>query len=276
MKGILINFTIVLVSNLCLLASLEAGCMGEDEIMVLKNNGDYDCKSTISPQERIKREKERRKEYLRKMYLEEIENLDKSNIKTESPTPDNAQSINTYQGKKTWKEAKDYCEELGMRLPTKKELAYAFQSGQTKNWNSVVRSYWSDEENLTMKGYQSFIYTKNSVIAFSCIDKTFKLTVAKGEKIPLEFYLNLFSSYQGEMNWGQASKKCIAIGLRLPTIDELKDAYNEGITKSWQKDGLHYWSSTPYDAESYYGLNVDYGNTGNYRRYNDDYVRCRR
>jgi hypothetical protein len=85
-----------------------------------------------------------------------------------------------------------------------------------------------------------------------------------------------WSPYMGEMEWGLANTKCRSIGMRLPTIDELKAAYNAGITKSWQKDGYHYWSSTPYDSERYYGLGVSDGSTYYYNRGNSSNVRCRR
>jgi hypothetical protein len=63
--------------------------------------------------------------------------------------------------------------------------------------------------------------------------------------------------------------------MRLPTITELKEAYELGITYSWQKDGFNYWSSTPYDAERYYALSVDNGGTGSSGRSGSDTVRCR-
>ena len=85
-----------------------------------------------------------------------------------------------------------------------------------------------------------------------------------------------WSKYMGSMSWDSADKKCKEIGMRLPTIDELKMAYKAGITESWQNDGYRYWSSTPYDAESYYYLNVDGGDTYEYNRRDGFYVRCRR
>ena len=65
----------------------------------------------------------------------------------------------------------------------------------------------------------------------------------------------------GEMGWYYANEKCKSLGMRLPTLDELKKAYDAGILKSWQKDGYYYWSSTPYDAELYYRLDVHNGRT---------------
>ena len=78
----------------------------------------------------------------------------------------------------------------------------------------------------------------------------------------------------GDMNWDSANAKCRSIGMRLPSIDELKAAYNAGITKSWQ--GNYYWSSTPYDAESYYRLVVRNGSRSSERYNNYGVVRCRR
>ena len=85
-----------------------------------------------------------------------------------------------------------------------------------------------------------------------------------------------WSAYMGSMTWDQANAKCKSIGMRLPTIDELKAAYKADITKSWQNDGNYYWSSTPYDAERYYLLGVYNGNTNNNNRNNNNNVRCRR
>jgi hypothetical protein len=71
--------------------------------------------------------------------------------------------------------------------------------------------------------------------------------------------------------------KCNEVaGRRLPSIRELKLAYEAGITKSWQKDGYDYWSSTPYNAESYNGLSVLYGYTSFYNRYKNYGLHCRR
>jgi hypothetical protein len=181
---------------------------------------------------------------------------------------------NPFSGKKTWLEAKEHCTGLGMRLPTEKENAYAFQSGLTKKWNGGVGAVWTDKENssLSLK-YTPLVYTKESMLGFSCLDSSFSLTESQDKNLPIGNYL--FSIYQGHLKWDQANEKCKSLRMRLPTLDELNKAYKSGITKSWQKDGDDYWSSTPYDAERYYGFDVDYGIT----RYSDDRhynVRCRR
>jgi hypothetical protein len=83
-----------------------------------------------------------------------------------------------------------------------------------------------------------------------------------------------WSPDMGSLDWDSANAKCRSIGMRLPSFDELKAAYNAGITKSWP--GFGYWSSTPYDAERYYSLYVGDGGTDNYNRSDYAYVRCRR
>ena len=67
---------------------------------------------------------------------------------------------------------------------------------------------------------------------------------------------NAWSSYQGNMSWEDANEKCKSIGMRLPTLKELKAAYDSGITKSWQNDGRNYWSSTPDSGGDNYVFNI--------------------
>jgi len=165
----------------------------------------------------------------------------------------------SFPGKKTWQEAKDHCMGLGLRLPTERELAYAFQSGLTKKWNGGETKLWTDKENASLNlKYTPYLYTSVSMLGFTCLDNSFQLTEAQDKNLPL-IGAYFFSEYQGNMNWDSANAKCGSIGMHLPTIDELKKAYESGITKSWQKDGYSYWSSTPYDAEGYYGFDVLYG-----------------
>ena len=101
-------------------------------------------------------------------------------------------------------------------------------------------------------------------------------SVEEIRRLKIEFYSAKFSDYQGNMNWDSANKKCKSIKMRLPTIDELKEAYTLNITGSWQKDGYIYWSSTPYYAERYYVFFVGNGNTRDDYRDDSDGVRCRR
>lgn len=63
-----------------------------------------------------------------------------------------------------------------------------------------------------------------------------------------------WSAYQGGLEFLDAKKKCKSIGMRLPTIEELKSAHRSKITKSWDKDGSYYWSSTPAGQDKYYYL----------------------
>ncbi len=83
-----------------------------------------------------------------------------------------------------------------------------------------------------------------------------------------------WSPHQGSMNWYDARAKCASIGIRLPTIEELKKAYSSKLTESWKKDGIYYWSSVPNGADYAYGLVVANGHSDSYTRNNTFHVRC--
>jgi hypothetical protein len=181
-----------------------------------------------------------------------------------------------FSGKKTWQEAKDHCTGLGLRLPTEKEIAYAFQSGLNKKWNGGMGSVWTDKENSSLNFKNHFnLYTKESMLGFTCLDSSFLLTENQDKNLPI-ISKWILSEYLGSMKWDEAVGKCSSSGMRLPTIAELKEAYSAGITKSWQKDGYGYWSSTPYDAERYYEFYVYDGRTYNSVRSVISNIRCRR
>lgn len=59
-----------------------------------------------------------------------------------------------------------------------------------------------------------------------------------------------WSDYQGKMNWNDAKTKCLEIGMRLPSLEELKTAYTAKVTEDWKTDGKHYWSSKTYGDEN--------------------------
>lgn len=65
------------------------------------------------------------------------------------------------------------------------------------------------------------------------------LSLLSQEKKPSEEW----SKYLGFMQWKDAKKKCISIGMKLPTKEELYFAYTKGITESWKENGTYYWSS---------------------------------
>ena len=98
----------------------------------------------------------------------------------------------------------------------------------------------------------------------------------KTKKEPAKASSGEWSEYQGHMNWNEATAKCASIGMRLPTIAELKAAYAAGVTELWRKDGDHYWSSTPYGTVFAYLLNVYDGIVTYYYRTYVRHVRCLR
>ena len=85
-----------------------------------------------------------------------------------------------------------------------------------------------------------------------------------------------WSAYQGVMNWEDAKKKCANLRMRLPTIEELKEAYKSKVTDSWKTDGITYWSSTPVGVDRAYHFHVDSGGSYDPPRDGIFYVRCLR
>lgn len=53
----------------------------------------------------------------------------------------------------------------------------------------------------------------------------------------------IWSDYQGHLNWSNANLRCEEIQMRLPTMYELRLAYDSGITDYWRQNGNIYWSS---------------------------------
>ncbi|MDX1958345.1 MAG: caspase family protein [Leptospiraceae bacterium] len=72
-----------------------------------------------------------------------------------------------------------------------------------------------------------------------------------------------WSGYQSYSGWEIANQKCLTLEMRLPTIKELRNAYNNRITESWKKEtGKNfYWSSTKANSLSAYAINLDDGSS---------------
>ncbi len=224
-------------------------------------------------------------------------------VSAEKPAPVN---WSPFQGKKTWQDAKDHCQSLNMRLPTITELSLAMEAGTTKSWRKFGTRFWavnkklgSDNSTYEVISILELKWVKvddgkweldifenhkaESLIGVVCANVTEESTqleiireLVENKASESEIHRSRFSEDQGSLTWDDANKRCKSLKMRLPTLDELKKAYRLNITESWQKDGDYYWSSTPYDAERYYLLIVDSGNTDyNYRNSNGN-VRCRR
>ncbi len=60
-----------------------------------------------------------------------------------------------------------------------------------------------------------------------------------------------WSTYQGKLIWEEANSRCKEMGMYLPTIQELKKAYENGSSQGWEDDSFNYWSSTPFYHSTY-------------------------
>lgn len=198
----------------------------------------------------------------------------------------------TYQGKKTYQEAKDHCQNMQMRLPTIDELKQAQEAGTTKSWIKNGSRYWAVNKDLSKKNsiyYNALslqemdnkgkveIHRVESQLGLFCANVTEESVKKDLERLELEEPASFFSEYQGYMSWDEANLKCKSLNMRLPTIYELK-VYHERVTNSWLVNGQGYWSSNSYDSERYYYFYVYdrdiYSKNENRREYEN--VRCHR
>ena len=94
--------------------------------------------------------------------------------------------------------------------------------------------------------------------------------VAKKERSSINV---LWGDYQGVMQWEDAMAVCSKLGMRLPTISELREAYINGVTETWKKDGFFYWSSTPSESDHSFNIGIGNGHLLDDRSFVND-VRC--
>ena len=80
-----------------------------------------------------------------------------------------------------------------------------------------------------------------------------------------------WSSYQGELKWDDAMKKCSTLDMRLPTKEEWQDGYKKGLFTSWEK--RDYLTSTVYDEKTIHTFNLVIGS--NKKTYKDNLTATR-
>ncbi len=146
-----------------------------------------------------------------------------------------------YQGEMDWEQAKSKCASLGMILPTKKELKTAYEEKVTESWKKEGVWYWSSEGTSFGGAYTFNVDTGTSSMYPE------KFLVEHLRCIQPEPSSDRFGIYHGIMELGQARSRCANLGMRLPTMEEFKDAYKAGVTESWKTDWLgsyttFYWS----------------------------------
>lgn len=166
-------------------------------------------------------------------------------------------------------------------------LAYTGLSAQSKGFNDTVIL-----KNGTILSGVKAVVTKDSLVVTTSEGETSVFTKKEvsevkksgggnGEKsVKTETKATMsdgkWSEYQGLMKWNDAKTICESIGMRLPTLEELKTEYAAGITKSWETDGFGYWSSSRrfgfytdvFILDIFNGASYDYSPSNNY------HVRC--
>lgn len=80
------------------------------------------------------------------------------------PSKDYFGKWSNYQGWMNWKDAKEKCDEIGMRLPTRIELRIARRKGHTETWKKDGAYYWTSEEGSNSNFYTFGIFTGKSIL----------------------------------------------------------------------------------------------------------------
>jgi hypothetical protein len=85
-----------------------------------------------------------------------------------------------------------------------------------------------------------------------------------------------WSEYQGKLSWKGADIKCESIGMRLPTVHELKVAFNSKLVKSWEEKGDYYWTYYEHTRgfDDAYSVNMISGEHSLSYKYALKHVRC--
>jgi hypothetical protein len=151
------------------------------------------------------------------------------------------------------------------------------KNGQTIE--NVKATYVTDSLVVTDATGKTNIFSKNEVLQIKQEASTNPITEAKIDSHP-ELKVS-WSDYQGNLKWNDANAKCKSIGMRLPTIPELKAAYNADLTKTWKEagffSGTYYWSSTSNRNDIYYFFDIRFGGSfdgiRNEYNFNEDAVR---
>ncbi|PKA24748.1 hypothetical protein CH381_18905 [Leptospira sp. mixed culture ATI2-C-A1] len=75
-------------------------------------------------------------------------------------------------------------------------------------------------------------------------------------------FLNHWSDPFGKMKLSEATEKCKSLGMRLPTVNELKIAHMIGVIKWWHRDGYTqvYWAKRENERTYNFDVRTDQPN----------------
>ncbi len=86
--------------------------------------------------------------------------------------------------------------------------------------------------------------------------------------------LEKWSDYQWSTDWNDAQEICSKLGMRLPTKDELSEAYETGISKKWKENTGYYWSGTETSYLNAYRVSMLSLDSQEINKRSNNLVRC--
>ena len=197
---------------------------------------------------------------------------------------------------KNWQDAKHYCTQKGMRLPSPEEFFALLDTNQSIDtlFPSDIKEFWtasSYDENrawkITTWSSSQTYHDKKSTLGVRCLkegsldahtytqetdaflDKNEDTQVTKRWQDEDENSIN-------RLTFTQAQNYCRASGMRLPTLFELQQIVHASATHIAKDDFLSYWSSTPLptDSDSIMTVNFTTGGVLFSDKGENNHIRC--
>ncbi len=198
--------------------------------------------------------------------------------------------------RKSWDEARDYCAQKQMRLPSPEEFFALLDTNQSIDtlFPSDIKEFWTDKaydsdkawKITTWSSSQSY-HDKNQSLGVRCLNgatlDTHTYTKVSDAFIDKNNNTNEEKRWQDEsdtsinrLTFSQAKNYCQAKDMRLPTIFELQQILKTTPTHLQKDDFLSYWSSTPLptDSESMMTVNFTTGGVLFSDKGENNHLRC--
>ncbi len=184
--------------------------------------------------------------------------------------------------RKNWDDARNYCAQKQMRLPSPEEFFALLDTNQSIDtlFPSDIKDFWTSKAYSDTKAWK--ITTWSSSQSYHDKNQSLGVRCLKGETLDTHTYTKVGDTFidkndkTGEekrwqdesdtsinrLTFSQAKNYCQAKDMRLPTIFELQQILKTTPTHLQKNDFLSYWSSTPLPTDSASMMTVNFTTGG--------------